>query len=105
VSKTDEKELALCEICGDIITAKKHLEWIASRLGPLAFSSVKQNTGIRVEDLTEYSRGLVDRTIYATDLCDAYRILGKLAENTPELIGADLAANIAECGTDAQTNG
>jgi protein phosphatase len=78
---------------------------IRESLGPLAFSSVKRSTGIRVEDLTEYSRGLVDRTIYATDLCDAYRILGKLAENTPELIGADLATNIAECGTDGQTNG
>jgi hypothetical protein len=31
--------------------------------------------------------------------------LGKLAENTPELIGADLATNIAECNTDGQTNG
>ena len=39
VSKTDEKELALCETCGDVITARKHLEWIASRLGPLAFSN------------------------------------------------------------------
>jgi hydrogenase-4 component H len=39
VSTTDEKELALCEVCGDIITAKAHLEWIAKKLGPLAFSS------------------------------------------------------------------
>lgn len=39
VSTTDEKELALCEICGDIITAKAHLEWIARKLGPLAFSN------------------------------------------------------------------
>ena len=39
VSTTDEKELALCEICGDIITAKAHLDWIAKKLGPLAFSN------------------------------------------------------------------
>ncbi len=39
VSTTDEKELARCEICGDIITAKAHLEWIAKKLGPLAFSN------------------------------------------------------------------
>lgn len=39
VSKTEAKELALCEICGDVITAKAHLEWIARRLGPLAFSN------------------------------------------------------------------
>ena len=39
VSTTDEKELALCEICGDVITAKAHLNWIAKKLGPLAFSN------------------------------------------------------------------
>ena len=39
VSTTDEKELALCEICGDVITAKAHLDWIAKKLGPLAFSN------------------------------------------------------------------
>ena len=39
VSATEEKELALCECCGDVITAKAHLEWIAKRIGPLAFSN------------------------------------------------------------------
>ncbi len=39
VSQTDEKELALCEVCGDVITAKAHLEWLARRLGPLAFAN------------------------------------------------------------------
>jgi ferredoxin len=39
VSETKEKELALCEICGQVITAKAHLEWAAKRLGPLAFSN------------------------------------------------------------------
>jgi formate hydrogenlyase subunit 6/NADH:ubiquinone oxidoreductase subunit I len=39
VSTTDEKELALCEVCGDVITAKAHLEWVARKLGPLAFSN------------------------------------------------------------------
>ena len=39
VSTTDEKELALCESCGDVITAKAHLNWIARKLGPLAFSN------------------------------------------------------------------
>lgn len=39
VSQTDEKELALCDICGDVITAKAHLEWLVKRLGPLAFSN------------------------------------------------------------------
>jgi len=39
ISETDEKELALCECCGEVITAKAHLEWLAKRLGPLAFSN------------------------------------------------------------------
>ncbi len=38
-SSTDEKELALCEICGDVITTKAHLGWIAKKLGSLAFSN------------------------------------------------------------------
>lgn len=39
VSTTDEKELALCEVCGDVITAKAHLDWVARKLGVLAFSN------------------------------------------------------------------
>lgn len=39
VSSSSEKELALCEVCGDVITTKAHLEWIARKLGPLAFSN------------------------------------------------------------------
>jgi hydrogenase-4 component H len=39
VSTTDEKDLVLCECCGDVITAKAHLEWAARKLGPLAFSN------------------------------------------------------------------
>lgn len=39
ISTTDEKELVLCECCGDVITSKAHLEWIAKKIGPLAFSN------------------------------------------------------------------
>lgn len=39
VSTTDEKELALCEVCGGVITAKAHLDWLVKRIGPLAFSN------------------------------------------------------------------
>ena len=39
VSTTAEKDLALCEVCGDVITAKAHLDWVAKKLGPLAFSN------------------------------------------------------------------
>jgi formate hydrogenlyase subunit 6/NADH:ubiquinone oxidoreductase subunit I len=59
VSTTDEKELALCEICGDIITAKAHLEWVAKKLGPLAFS----NPTLFVASLK--AMGFADQTIGA----------------------------------------
>lgn len=39
VSTTNEKELALCELCGDAITTKEHIEWVSRKLGPLAFSN------------------------------------------------------------------
>jgi formate hydrogenlyase subunit 6/NADH:ubiquinone oxidoreductase subunit I len=39
VSTTDEKELALCEICGSVITAKAHLDWLVKKIGPLSFSN------------------------------------------------------------------
>jgi hydrogenase-4 component H len=34
-----EKELALCEMCQAIITAKEHLNWIADKMGPLTYSN------------------------------------------------------------------
>lgn len=34
-----EKELAICEICGGIAGTKSHLEWIAQRLGSIAYSN------------------------------------------------------------------
>jgi len=37
--ETIEKELQLCEICGSVIACKDHLNWIAEKLGELAFSS------------------------------------------------------------------
>jgi len=58
-STTDEKELALCEICGDVITAKAHLDWIAGKLGPLAFS----NPTLFMSSLKEM--GFAEDLIYA----------------------------------------
>jgi len=37
--ETIEKELQLCEVCGDIIACKDHLKWIAEKLGELTYSS------------------------------------------------------------------
>jgi protein phosphatase len=77
---------------------------IREKLGPLEFSSVDQRTSIQVSDLSDYSQGLVDRTIYATDECDAYRIIGKLTENQPELVGQQLRDKIILC-TEGGANG
>ena len=52
-----EKELAICEVCKTPITAKAHLDWIAKRLGPLAFS----NPTIFMSRLSEL--GLVHESI------------------------------------------
>jgi len=37
--ETIEKELQLCEICGEAVGCTAHLLWIANRLGELAYSS------------------------------------------------------------------
>jgi len=37
--ETIDKELALCEICGDPIACKDHLKWISEKLGELTYSS------------------------------------------------------------------
>jgi hypothetical protein len=35
---------------------------------------------VLVSELTEYQRGLLERTIYATDITDANRIVDKLTQ-------------------------
>jgi len=37
--ETIEKELQLCEMCGDVIATKDHLVYLAEKLGELSFSS------------------------------------------------------------------
>lgn len=34
-----EKELVLCEMCGEVIAARDHLLWIARRVGPAAYTN------------------------------------------------------------------
>ena len=48
---------------------------IREQLGPLRFSHVFEETSIEVASLTDYQRGLIERTIYATDINDAHRII------------------------------
>ena len=37
--ETHEFELQLCEKCGELIGAKKHLVWLYEKLGPLAYTN------------------------------------------------------------------
>jgi serine/threonine protein phosphatase PrpC len=53
---------------------------IKESLGPLKFSVVYKTTSISVADLPEYQRYLVSRSITATDLKDANRIIGELTK-------------------------
>jgi hydrogenase-4 component H len=34
-----EKELVLCEVCGDVISTADHIKWVTERLGPLAYAN------------------------------------------------------------------
>jgi hydrogenase-4 component H len=34
-----EKELMLCDFCGEVIACQDHIIWVARRLGPLSFSN------------------------------------------------------------------
>ncbi|MFH1553095.1 MAG: 4Fe-4S dicluster domain-containing protein [Candidatus Omnitrophota bacterium] len=38
-TETIEKELQLCEVCGDVVACKDHLKWISEKLGELTYSS------------------------------------------------------------------
>ncbi|MEN9967285.1 MAG: hypothetical protein RL036_518 [Actinomycetota bacterium] len=53
---------------------------IKESLGPLKFSSVYQTTTLKLADLPEYQRYLVERSITATDRKDADRILNELTK-------------------------
>jgi hydrogenase-4 component H len=34
-----QKDLVLCEMCGDVVGAADHIKWVAERIGPLAYSN------------------------------------------------------------------
>lgn len=53
---------------------------IKESLGPLKFSGVFETTKLALADLPEYQRYLVERSITATDLQDANRILSELTK-------------------------
>jgi formate hydrogenlyase subunit 6/NADH:ubiquinone oxidoreductase subunit I len=37
--ETIEKELEICEMCGEVIACKDHLKWISEKLGELSYSN------------------------------------------------------------------
>jgi len=39
ISEEIEDELVFCECCGELITTKRHMDWIAERLGELAYAN------------------------------------------------------------------
>lgn len=39
LSQTIEKELVICECCGEIVAPKDQILWVARKLGPLAYSN------------------------------------------------------------------
>ncbi|MDP2929126.1 MAG: 4Fe-4S dicluster domain-containing protein [Candidatus Omnitrophota bacterium] len=79
VSTTDEKELALCEACGTVITTRAHLNWLAKRLGPLAFSNPTlfvaslKNMGFSDDVLQNLQRWAVQRSDRIKVLCSKCR--------------------------------
>jgi formate hydrogenlyase subunit 6/NADH:ubiquinone oxidoreductase subunit I len=79
VSTTDEKELALCEACGAVITTKAHLDWLAKKLGPLAFSNPTlfvaslKNMGFSDDVLQNMKEGLLQRSDRIKVLCSKCR--------------------------------
>lgn len=79
ISTTDEKELALCEACGGVITTRAHLDWLAKKLGPLAFSNPTlfvaslKNMGFSDDVLQNLKEGLLQRSDRIKVLCSKCR--------------------------------
>lgn len=78
VSETNEKDLALCETCGEVITTKEHLAWIAKKLGSLAFSNptlfVSSLKGMGfAEDVLQAAKDYVLRSDRIKILCSSCR--------------------------------
>ncbi len=71
---TTEKELALCELCGEVAGTRDHLRWLADRLGSLGYA----NPSLILTDMQQLSQGgdVPDRAPNrAIDREDLFRIL------------------------------
>ena len=51
---------------------------IRESFGPFKFSSLYRETSISVTDLSEFQKGLLDHSVYATDVADANRIVSQV---------------------------
>jgi hypothetical protein len=51
-------------------------------LGPISLSTPYQDTGIPLDDLSEFARATVEQTIATSSLAHAQRIVASLAERT-----------------------
>lgn len=75
-----EKELVLCEVCGEVISTKEHLVWIADKLGAKKYANptlVLLSETIDIEVAREkgrrYSDNFVDRSDNVRILCPECR--------------------------------
>jgi formate hydrogenlyase subunit 6/NADH:ubiquinone oxidoreductase subunit I len=82
---TVEKELVLCECCGEIIAPKEQIIWVAKRLGPLTFSNASlmlfylQDMALskteKIPSLAEYTLSRADRVRVLCPKCRREAIL------------------------------
>jgi len=74
--ETQEYKLQLCEKCGAVIGAKKHLVWLYERLGPLAYTNpsllIAKSGELSTEPQAPREQPKADR---AADTSDFMRIL------------------------------
>ena len=74
-----EKELALCEKCGAVITTKDHLRWIARRLGTRRYANpalivvAERELGLLGPESARRPEVPVGRSDILRVLCDACR--------------------------------
>jgi len=89
VENSVEYELLICESCGDVIGTKKHVLWIAKKLGNLAFSQPILITKI-IENLeipTEVEEKIIppiQRTDYLKVICPKCRRVAFLSDEKTE---------------------
>ncbi len=74
--KTHDRELVLCECCGAVVGCKKHLEWVAGKVGHKAFAVPTLSLAVKkrapLEPVNE-KKGIVNRSFLIRYLCQDCR--------------------------------